>query len=72
MQNKVDTSAHAPEIDWRKILMEYIWHVGSCEGTDFISGPIDNVFDSNLTPEEIKALEEARDEIWERYGNPFA
>jgi hypothetical protein len=52
--------------------MEYIWHVGSSEGTDFISGPIDNVFDSNLTPEEIKALEEARDEIWERYGNPFA
>jgi hypothetical protein len=38
-------------IDYRKILIAYIEHVVSCEGTDFMPDSLDG-----LTPEEYEAL----------------
>lgn len=38
-------------LDWQRILAAYIWHVGECEGTDFLlSGDID------LPPHQLAAL----------------
>lgn len=41
-------------IDYRKVLIAYIDHVGHCEGTDFLPATLDD-----LTTEENIALHEA-------------
>lgn len=47
-------------IDWRKILMAYISHVGACEGIDFLPAELDG-----LTAEENAALNEAAADLLE-------
>lgn len=48
-------------IDYRKILMAYMDHVGECEGTFFL-GPYRPMLDDVLTEEEGNALADIYDE----------
>jgi hypothetical protein len=50
-------------VDWRKILIAYITHVGNAEGTDFLPGISDDF--QNLTAAEIADLLKAGKEAEE-------
>lgn len=51
-------------VDYRKLLKFYMDHVGSCEGTAFLTGK--DSF-SDLTPEENAALNEVYNEAHEEW-----
>ena len=44
-------------IDYRSLLMRYMYHVGVCEGTVFVSSLIWANYISDLEKEELKKLE---------------
>jgi hypothetical protein len=43
-----------PDIDYRELLIKYIWLVGRCEGVDFIN----SAGEEDFSIEEMQALEE--------------
>jgi hypothetical protein len=48
------------EVDYRKILIAYMHHVGECEGIDFLgTGPSEEL--GGLSPEEAVELAKVRD-----------
>ena len=46
-------------VDWEKVLIAYINHVGYLEGTDFLPAELDG-----LTPEENEGLKQAATKAW--------